>query len=487
MSENDSIPQNNNTKIRKKIEISQAINEHEMTTRHWGLWLLAGAGFALDGFDLFIIGIAMPIIIQEWTWLNSAPWIVGLTGAAAPLGAIIGASLLGRVTDKFGRKYVMVLDMIIFVIFSILCAFAWSIWALFIFRFIAGIAIGGEYPVNAAYIAELIPKKHRKRMQVGNFSFQAIGLVIGGIFGIIILSLFPHLWTWRLMVGIPAVFAIILFFFRLYMPESPKWLASQGKAKEASKTLSEITHDKIKIIGHQHRDGKFSDLFKPEFLKLTILSSVPWVLMDIAFYGVGIFTPLILDKLFTSKSSTLIEQNIMAAKSALFVDLFLIIGIIIAIVLIKKKGMLSLSINGFYGMGIGMLILMSSVYMAGTDFYYPLIFGGFMIFYLCVNAGPNPMTFIIPARVFPTHLRATGQGNAAAAAKIGAAIGIIILPVMKSSMGISGMALFMACICFAGALTTQLFSYLVVRDKQLHKYKKIIEDLRGSKKQSSTN
>ena len=467
--------------------ISQAINEHEMTLKHWGLWLITGAGFALDGFDLFIIGVAMPLLMQQYTSLQTDPFMLGMLAAAAPIGAIIGAAVFGRLTDTLGRKFILLLNMLIFIVFSILCAVAWSVWSLFIFRFIAGIGIGGEYPVNSSYIAELIPKKNRKRMQVGNFSFQAIGAVAGALMGVILLQLIPYVWTWRIMLGIPAFFAAILFFFRLGMPESSKWLASKGKSKKAAKTLSIITEDKIKLDKRVVKETKYTDIFKPKFFKLTVLSAVPWFLMDIAFYGIGIFTPIILSKLFKSNAHNFIEEDLHSIQNALFIDIFLLIGIVIAIILVKKRGMVKLSSFGFYGMGIGMLLLTSSMYLLNTPYYTPVIITGFVLFYLCVNAGPNPMTFMIPARVYPTELRATGHGFSAAFAKAGATVGIVLLPWMQDQMGIPGMALFMAVICFAGGIITQFFAYLIIKDKQLYKYQKIIADLKGTSTRTGYN
>ncbi len=471
-------------KVRKskspRIPVSQAINEHEMTLKHWGLWLITGGGFALDGFDLFIIGVAMPLLLHQFTWLQTDPFMIGLLAAAAPIGAIIGAAVFGRLTDTLGRKFILLLNMLIFIVFSILCGLAWSVWSLIVFRFIAGIGIGGEYPVNSSYIAELIPKKNRKRMQVGNFSFQAIGAVAGALMGVILLQFIPHIWTWRIMLGIPAVFAAILFFFRLGMPESAKWLATKGKSKKAAENLSILSDEKIKLEKREEIKTKYTDIFKPKFLKLTVLSAVPWFLMDIAFYGIGIFTPIILSKLFKYNAHNFIEEDLHSIKSALFVDLFLILGIVIAIILIKKRGMIKLSSFGFYGMGIGMLLLMSSTYLLHTSLYTPLIILGFVLFYLCVNAGPNPMTFMIPARVYPTELRATGHGFSAAFAKLGATVGIVLLPWMQQKMGISGMALVMAATCFAGGIITQFFAYLIIKDRELYKYKKIIADLKGA-------
>lgn len=463
---------------KKHITASKAINNSELTPRIWGLWLITGTGFALDGFDLFIIGIALPLLIREYTVLAADPFLVGLLVAAATIGAILGAAIFGRLTDTLGRKFILVLNMILFIIFSILCAGAWSVWSLIVFRFIAGIGIGGEYPVNSAYIAEIIPKKHRKRMQVGNFSFQAVGAIAGALTGVIILEFLPYTWTWRLMLGLPALFSFILIFFRLKMPESSKWLASQGNRKEAVKTLTNITGTTVKNLNVEHKlKTKFTDLFAKNYIKLTILSSIPWFLMDIAFYGIGIFTPTILATLFKSTTGSFIEKDIEAIKGALFVNCFLLVGILIAIILAKKVGMLRLQIVGFWGMGIGMLILMFTEYINSPALYDMAMFGGFIFFYLSVNAGPNPMTFLIPARVYPTHFRATGHGFAAAFAKVGATLGIIILPWLQAKVGIANMVLYMAVTCFLGAIITQLFTHLIIVDKQLDKYRRILEGI----------
>jgi len=271
------------------------------------------------------------------------------------------------------------------------------------------------------------------------------------------------------------------------MPESPKWLAARGKAKQASKNLSLINEEKVKVAKKTVADTKFTDIFKPKYLKLTILSAVPWFLMDIAFYGVGIFTPIILTKVFKYKAHNFIEEDLYSIKGALFVACFLIVGIVIAIILIKKKGMIKLSALGFYGMALGMIILMSSMYALNTVMYTPLVITGFVLFYLCVNAGPNPMTFMIPARVYPTELRATGHGFSAAFAKARATLGIVIFPWLELEMGIGGISLVMAGVCIAGGIVTQMFAAMIIRDKELYKYKKIIADLKGIKNIKADN
>lgn len=108
---------------------------------HFRFWLLAALGIMLDGFDFFIIGVASPLLVKEFG-LSSG--MQGLVTAAAIIGAIFGAGLLGPLADRVGRRRIFRADLIFFVVFSIACVFARSIWSLIAFRFVLGIAIPEE-------------------------------------------------------------------------------------------------------------------------------------------------------------------------------------------------------------------------------------------------------------------------------------------------------------------------------------------------------
>src|SRR5262245_3171679 len=104
----------------------------------------------LDGFDFFIIGVASPLIAEEF---GLSDGIKGLVAAAAIVGAIVGAGLLGPLADRIGRRRIFRVDLVLFVVFSVACMFAWNEWALIGFRFVLGIAIGLDYPIAASYLA----------------------------------------------------------------------------------------------------------------------------------------------------------------------------------------------------------------------------------------------------------------------------------------------------------------------------------------------
>src|SRR5436190_13162120 len=103
-----------------------------MTRLHMLFWLLAALGIMLDGFDLFIIGVAHPLIGKDF---NATTAEVGLVSSAAIIGAVFGAGFLGPLGDRVGRRRIFQLDLVLFVVFSLLCVVAWNIWALTAFRF----------------------------------------------------------------------------------------------------------------------------------------------------------------------------------------------------------------------------------------------------------------------------------------------------------------------------------------------------------------
>ena len=145
-------------------------------------------GVLLDGFDFFIIGVALPLIAHDFH-MNAAT--KGLVAVAAVAGAFFGALVFGQVADNIGRKGMFLVDIILFVVFSAASAAAWNPASLIVFRFILGIGIGADYPIGVSYIAECVPTRLRGRLIVGAFAFQALGSLLGVLVGLAILKLDP--------------------------------------------------------------------------------------------------------------------------------------------------------------------------------------------------------------------------------------------------------------------------------------------------------
>lgn len=453
----------------QKTRVERFIDNSPLKITHYKIWLLSALGVFMDGLDLFIIAVALPFIDMQF---HPNKWELGLIGAASPIGAILGAMMLGYLTDKVGRKKLYVGSMALFVIFSFLCAAAWSITALIVFRFLLGIGIGADYPISSTYLSEFMPKKLRSRAIISAFSFQAFGALSGAALGFFTLLIYPDVPAWRWMLGLTIVPAFIIGIMRTQLPESALWLQSKNQHLKAAqivakitgktkpKTVSLIVSDKS-IQNHEKEFQKkafYYELFTARYIRQTLLTSVPWFIMDICLYGVGVFSAMILASVLgthhtATTQSDYIENSIRAISGSVLLDVFLVVGFVSAIFSIKKLGTIRLQNLGFLGMTVGLLILSYATFHGQKPI---LVFVGFAIFNLMVNFGPNPTTYMLPTERFPPYIRASGHGFAASAGKIGAAIGIFFLPVFIKDIGISLSMLLLACCAMLGLICTSI-------------------------------
>ncbi len=459
------------TTIKDAQDLHRLIDNATLNKNHWKIWFLCAMGVFIDGFDLFIIGVALPLIAQD---LSPNRWEIGMIGAAAPLGAMFGAAALGWATDKIGRKTMYMFDLVLFVVLSIVCSLSWNAFSLIAFRFLLGIGIGADYPIGSSYIAEFMPSKVRGKMLISAFSFQAVGSLAGALVGLAVLMVYPEVSAWRWMLAIGVVPAVATIFMRHSAPESPRWLLDQGRVEEACKVVGdtlgqELSFTSLNLPKRPERAAKakisITALFEKSYLRRTILALAPWFLMDIALYGVGIFTPTMLAAIvgeahplaFHTVSQHMIHKDIIATEGAIFLDAFLVVGFVLSIISVEKFGRIKLQMCGFIGMTIGLIILAIAVAIPTDPNHLLLVFCGFALFNLLVNIGPNATTYLLPAELFPTKLRATGHGLASAAGKIGAVFGIFFLPVLMSTYGLSTTMSLVAATSFLGFLGTWIF------------------------------
>ena len=466
-----------------------------MSKRHRRFWLLAALGILLDGFDFFIIGVVNPLLKQQYD-LSAAT--LGFVSAAAIVGAIFGAGLLGPLADKIGRRRIFIFDLWLFVIFSIACAFAPSIGFLIFFRFMVGIAIGLDYPIAASYLAEILPKKARGRWLVGAFSLQAIGILLAATVGLIILLIVANRvganatdaqinLAWRLMLGFGAIPALVIIYVRRKTPESPRWLAQNGREDEAIAVTEALTETKVKITDKDREKSMDPGegikalfqpaLFKKDMIRRTIFTAVPWFLMDIATYGVGIFTPTLLAAIAVKGANTsFLTDDITATAGTAMLDIFLPLGFLTAILLVDRVGRVPLQMFGFGMMTIALLILAFAEGLSGgPEAHIPLVLVGFAIFNFFMNAGPNSTTYALPAEVFPSEIRAAGHGFAAACAKLGAAVGVFLFPILLASIGTSALLY-----CVAG---TTVLALIITRIFRIETTGKSFDEISGRKLQ----
>lgn len=456
----------------KPRPLGESLDTAPFSRLHFRFWLLAALGIMLDGFDFFIIGVASPLLAEEFALSDAEK---GLVTAAAIIGAIFGAGLLGPLADRIGRRRIFRFDLLLFIAFSIACVFAWNIWSLIAFRFVLGIAIGLDYPIAASYLAEVLPVKGRGRWLVSAFSLQAIGILLGAVVGVIVLVIAPNLDSWRWMLGFGAIPALIIVLLRRGVPESPRWLAQNGREKEAAAVTEELVGHPVEVTGADREKREQTPegikaliqprLFKRELRRRTAFTAAPWFLMDIATYGVGIFTPTLIAAIaLHGANTTFIADDIASTKATAALDIFLPIGFAIAILLVDRVGRVPLQIVGFAGMTVALCLLATVAPGPAPPPGAPplpepnivLVAIGFAIFNTSMNAGPNATTYALPAEVFPSEVRAAGHGFAAASAKFGAAIGVFLFPILLADLGAAALLLCIAGCCLLALAITAL-------------------------------
>lgn len=452
-----------------------SVSSSPMTRMQWRIWCLATAGKFFEGLVVFMTGVALPLIVKEF---SLGAMEKGMVSAAPLAGILIGASALGGLADRFGRKLMFILEMVLFCVFLALTVFSPGMYWLVACLFGMGIALGCDYPTAHMVISESIPSNSRGKLVLSAFGFQAVGALAGTAVGYLILAENPSLAAWRYMYATAIIPAILVFLGRFFIPDSGHWLVSCDQIKQAEhelgrllerepqypKTIKLIKPDSCPLEGDGKTDASsYLSLFKGKVKRATLLASLPWFLQDLGTYGIGIFTPTILASILGAETeyahnlATLIHEDIMAAEGAALLDLLLLAGIILAVLLVDRVGRIKLQIIGFIGCAVGLGLAALSLSFSGAA-NISLIFAGFMIFNLMTNMGPNSMTYLIAGEVFPTHIRGKGAGFAASFAKVGAIVTAFLFPVLLKDLGTQVLLIILVSTSILGAVITKAFA-----------------------------
>ena len=167
-----------NNPAETSTDLLSRLDEADTSRLHWKIMFISGMGFFTDAYDLFIIGVVMEMLKQEW---SISPLAEGLVTSTALLASAVGAVLFGRIADMLGRKRIYGYEVLVLAFGAVASAFSPNVWWLIFFRIILGIGIGGDYPVSSTIMAEYASKRTRGMMVTLVFTMQAAGLIFGPI------------------------------------------------------------------------------------------------------------------------------------------------------------------------------------------------------------------------------------------------------------------------------------------------------------------
>ncbi|CAD6565106.1 MAG: Inorganic phosphate transporter pho84 [Tremellales sp. Tagirdzhanova-0007] len=430
--------------------------------------IIAGVGLFSDGYLNIVIGLVVPMIGYLYFPKGSVPAIQGaeIKGALS-IGMVVGQLGFGLFGDALGRHKVYGKELI-FTIFGTLMVvlLPWKgmshssiITWLAIWRTVSGVGIGGDYPMSSALAAEKSMFGSRAKRILSVFACIGVGGFTSSIVNTILIVAAKSAvdrdiraleWVWRLLLGLGVIPAALTLYARLTMSETKPY---QNYVAKETGLSSSGSHTR----GLKEQFADFNEYFKePKHGRTLFAVSAVWFLYDIAFYGINYNQSIILNKIGYGKGATPYETLYNTAIGNIIVQAAgYLPGFFIGIFLADWMGRVRQQFI--------FCVLTSILYAiwAGVSTRPDTPVGGLMTLFtisqLVLNAGPNCTTFLLPAEVFPTRVRGTAHGIAAASGKAGAILTAYAFATIVEKIGLAGvLGLFSGIMALAAAITLMI-------------------------------
>jgi SP family arabinose:H+ symporter-like MFS transporter len=428
------------------------LNDNVPSAFIWRLTLLATLGGFLFGYDTSNIGSALNFIPYQ---LND--FATGYLVAGASLGAAAGALLAGPLTDRFGRKKLLIADALIYAIGALLCAFTWHVAVLMIARTLIGIAIGADSAVATAYIAEYAPKNRRGSLAMLQQWMITVGILFAYLVALFILKIWPNSsgTDWRWFFGLGAVPAIIGLFLRVEMPESPRWLIRKGRYDEAQQAFAKLDVDvsveDVEYTAHEldQADAKAdrSRRWTPGVRRALWVVCGFFVFQQITGINVPLYYgPHLLGKYFQSGNSVVASTTAGIAVTSIMTAVN-VIATYFAFRYIDRIGRRKLAIGGFAGMAVFAIVSAIGLgVLSGT----PRIWVGMVglsLFIASFAIGVGGTGWLIQGEMFPTSVRGQAASIAATVDWVANYALIEAFPASQRAIGLGWVMIVFAGLC----------------------------------------
>jgi SP family arabinose:H+ symporter-like MFS transporter len=417
----------------------------------WSLTLLATLGGFLFGYDTSNIGSALNFIPYDLTGFAQ-----GYLVAGASLGAAAGAIIAGPLTDRFGRKYLLVADAAIYALGALLSAVTPNAAVLLIARTLIGLAIGADSAIATAYIAEYAPTNRRGSLSMLQQWMITVGILVAYLVALVILKLWPGsagTVDWRLILGIGALPALVGVVLRSRMPESPRWLLRKGRYEDTQKAFGklgiEVSLDNVKrtaeALEEADRTANRKTNWTAGVRRALFVVCMFFVFQQITGINVPLYYgPHLLGPLFQGAGGKVASTTAGVEVTALMTAVN-VACTYLAFRYIDRIGRRKLAIAGYTGMIVFALVAAAGLLMLHGTAQIVVVMIGLSLFIGSFAAGVGGTGWLIQGEVFPTAVR--GQ-----AASIGATVDwlanfalVEVFPVWQAGIGLGWVL-----VCFAG-------------------------------------
>ena len=393
---------------------TKQLDELPVTKGHAKILGTSGLGWAMDAMDIGLISFIMAALVAHW---GLSPTETSWLGSIGFVGMAIGASLGGLLADKFGRRNIFAVTLLVYGIATGASAASTGLGMLLALRFLVGLGLGAELPVASTYVSEFAPKRVRGRMVVILEAFWAVGWIMAALIGTFVVGQSEQGWRWALVLGcVPAFYAFVV---RLTLPESVRFLESKGKYEEADKVVESLRRSPVLFrpkptpsLPAERIEA--TSIFAPALRKRTLALWTIWLCINFAYYGAFLWLPSLLH----ASGYTLVKSF----AFTLVMTLAQLPGYAIAAVLIERWGRRATLAT----MLIGSAISATAFALAAQD--WQVVLAGCCLS-MC-NLGAWGALYAIGPELYPTNLRATGTGQAAAVGRIASIIAPLAVPLI---------------------------------------------------------
>jgi MFS transporter, SP family, xylose:H+ symportor len=450
------------------------------TTYIWMISVVAALGGLLFGWDWVVIGGAkpffephfnLPVIAAQWSrhplarmlGLTSEDALSGWANSCALLGCLLGSVCAGGLSDKFGRKKLLVFSACLFGISSLLTGWAGSFNTFIAWRILGGVAIGMASNLSPLYIAEIAPADLRGRLVTLNQLTIVFGILAAQLLNMFLAQKVPdgatadmiaHSWNgeygWRWMFTLVAAPSALFFVSALFVPESPRWLIKNGKDEPGRRVLAriggeayaegELARVKETLATEEIARVRFSDLLAPRLFKTLLVGCALAVLQQ--WSGINV--------LF-NYAENIFKQAGFGVNTILF--FIVITGVVnlaftlVALATVDRWGRRGLMLFGCAGIAVSHLLI-GLAYLLGLKGVAVLVFSLAAIG--CYSMSLAPVTWVLISEIFPNRIRGTAISVAVSALWIACFILTLTFPILERRIGTGNTFWIYSAICVLG-------------------------------------